>query len=75
LTAPDVDGDDELASARRERDQAVAHARELEHELGALRGRLARLELVMWRRTARRERELAWLHRALGVLRRSGRGE
>jgi len=48
--------DDDAATLRRERDQAIAHARALEHELGRLRGRVKRLELMMWRRTARRER-------------------
>ena len=44
-------GDLDVATLRRERDAAIAHARGLEHELGALRGRVKRLELIMWRRT------------------------
>jgi hypothetical protein len=51
-----ITDDDDMATLRRQRDQAVAHARQLEHELGALRGRIKRLELIMWRRTARRQR-------------------
>lgn len=46
----------DATTLRRERDQAIAHARAVEHELGRLRGRVKRLELMMWRRTARRER-------------------
>jgi hypothetical protein len=53
---------------RRERDEAIARARELEHELGALRGRVKRLELMMWRRTARRQRLAAWARRLRGML-------
>ena len=73
MTGPTGAAADELALALRERDQAIAHARALEHELGALRGKVKRLELVMWRRTARRQRNLARIHRVLGVLRRPGR--
>jgi hypothetical protein len=54
----------------RQRDQAVAHARALEHELGTLRGRVKRLELIMWRRTARRRRAAAWAMRLRRVLER-----
>lgn len=54
MTAKDDDSD----VLRSERDQAMAHARRLEHELGALRGRVNRYELIMWRRTVRR-RQLA----------------
>jgi hypothetical protein len=54
----------DLVTARRERDDALARARALEHELGALRGQMRRLELVMWRRAATRRR-LANLRRRL----------
>jgi hypothetical protein len=53
---------------RRERDEAIARARELEHELGALRGRVKRLEVMMWRRTARRQRLAAWARRLRRML-------
>jgi hypothetical protein len=53
---------------RRERDEAITRARELEHELGALRGRVKRLELMMWRRTARRQRVAAWARRLRGMV-------
>lgn len=59
-----------LAAARRERDEALAHARRLEHELGALRGQVKRLELVMWRRTARRQRLQGRIARLRRLLRR-----
>jgi hypothetical protein len=59
---------DDVDVLRRERDEATARARELEHELGALRGRVKRLELVMWRRTARRQRLAAWVRRLGGML-------
>lgn len=55
---------DDLDGLRRERDIAVARVRELEHELGALRGKVKRLELMMWRRTARRQRLVARATRA-----------
>jgi hypothetical protein len=46
---------DELEGLRRERDQAVAHARALEHEIGALRGKMLRMQMTsVWRRTWRR---------------------
>ncbi len=61
--------DDDVAVLRRERDQAVAHARTIEHELGALRGKVKRLELMMWRRTARRQRVAGWVRRLRGTLR------
>lgn len=61
---------DELAVARAERDAAIAHARQLEHELGALRGKVKRLELIMWRRTARRQRMVGWARRATRLVRR-----
>ena len=38
--------DDEAAVLTRERDQAIAHARELEHQLGEMRGKVKRLELI-----------------------------
>ena len=59
---------DDLAVLRRERDEAIAHARALEHELGAMRGKMKRLELMMWRRTARRQRVAAWARRLRGML-------
>jgi hypothetical protein len=61
-----VDGiqhDVDAEALRRERDQAIAHARALEHELGEVRGKVKRLELMMWRRTARRQRAAAWAKR------------
>lgn len=51
---------DDLSS---ERDEAWAHARALEHELGAARGRIKRLELVLYRRTRRREYAAGWVRR------------
>ncbi|HSL73194.1 MAG TPA: hypothetical protein VK853_01940 [Ilumatobacteraceae bacterium] len=56
---------DEIARLRAERDGAIARARELEMELGQLRGRVKRLELIMWRRTARRQLWRARLERVL----------
>ena len=53
-----------------ERDSAVARARELEMELGALRGQVKRLELIMWRRTARRQLWKARAERVLAKVRR-----
>ena len=61
-------GGDESEMLRRERDEAIAHARTLEHELGALRGKVKRLELMMWRRTARRQRLAALTRRLRRVL-------
>jgi hypothetical protein len=58
---------------RRERDAAAARVRELEHELGALRGRVKRLELMMWRRTARRRRVLAYVDRIRSIVQRGPR--
>ncbi len=55
---------------RAERDAAVARARELEMELGELRGAVKRLELMMWRRTARRQ---LWQSRLERVLAKVGR--
>jgi hypothetical protein len=63
-----VTPEDDVEVLRRERDEAVAHARSLEHQLGELRGKVKRLELIMWRRTARRQRVEAWAHRLRGVL-------
>jgi hypothetical protein len=53
----------DLDGMRRERDAAAARVRELEHELGSLRGKVKRLELMMWRRTARRRRVAAYAGR------------
>lgn len=61
-------GDDDVEVLRRERDDAIAHARVLEHELGALRGKVKRLELMMWRRTARRQRLAEWAKRVRRAL-------
>lgn len=60
--------DDDNATLRRERDQAIAHARTLEHQLGDLRGKVKRLELIMWRRTARRQRVAGWARRIRRML-------
>jgi predicted nucleic acid-binding Zn-ribbon protein len=51
LLGPDEESYEDV---RRQRDTATARCRELEHELGALRGSVKRLEQMMWRRTARR---------------------
>jgi hypothetical protein len=61
----------EIDRVRAERDAAVAHARELEMQLGALRGQVKRLELIMWRRTARRQLWKSRLDRVLARVRRS----
>jgi len=61
----------EVTRLRAERDAAVAHARELEMQLGALRGQVKRLELIMWRRTARRQLWQSRLDRVLARVRRS----
>jgi hypothetical protein len=63
-----VIGDDDVEVLRRERDDAIAHARVLGHELGALRGKVKRLELMMWRRTARRQRLAEWAKRVRRAL-------
>lgn len=52
---------------RAERDAAIAHARATEMELGELRGQIKRLELILWRRTARRQ---LWQSRLDRVLRK-----
>lgn len=65
-------GDGDIEVLRRERDEAIARARALEHELGTLRGKVKRLELMMWRRTARRQRLAAWAKRLRRAL--PGRG-
>ena len=52
---------DGIARLRAERDEAIATCRELEAELGQLRARTKRLELMMYRRTMRRQR---WMGRA-----------
>jgi hypothetical protein len=64
----EVSGEDDVEVLRRERDEATAHARTLEHQLGELRGKVKRLELMMWRRTARRRRVEAWVRRVRGWL-------
>jgi hypothetical protein len=56
-STPDVPGHEsaELVVLRRELHEAVARARDLEHELGRLRGRMLLLETTsFWRRTWRR---------------------
>lgn len=53
LLGPD---EESYVEVSRQRDAATARCRELEHELGALRGSVKRLEQMMWRRTARRAR-------------------
>jgi predicted nucleic acid-binding Zn-ribbon protein len=53
LLGPD---EESYADLRRQRDGAEAHARDLEQQLGVLRGHVKRLDQIMWRRTARRER-------------------
>ena len=58
---------DSLDAVRAERDAASARCRELEHQLGAMRGRVKALERAMWRRTARRAL-LAAYAKALGSL-------
>jgi hypothetical protein len=59
---------DEAARWKAERDEAVAACRRLEHELGALRGQVKRLELMMYRRTMRRQRWLGRMRRVAGWL-------
>jgi hypothetical protein len=61
----------EIERLRAERDAAVAHARDLEMQLGVLRGQVKRLELIMWRRTARRQLWQSRLDRVLARVRRS----
>lgn len=61
---------DDVELLRRERDQALAHARQLEHELGAMRGHVKRLEPIVLRCTARRRRARAWVQRARRLVRR-----
>lgn len=61
---------DDAERLRTERDSAVARARELEMELGALRGKVKRLELMMWRRTARRQLWQSRVERVLAKVRR-----
>jgi hypothetical protein len=65
-----VAADHDVDSLRRDRDSAIARARALEHELGELRGKVKRLELVMWRRTARRRLLAARVDRVRMLLRR-----
>jgi hypothetical protein len=68
---PMTDAADEIERLRSERDAAVAHARAVEMELGAVRGQVRRLELIMWRRTARRQLWKARLDRVLARIHRS----
>ena len=63
--------DDDVDELRRQRDSAVARARELEHELGILRGEVRRMELMMWRRIQRRQLWEARVRRVLAALGRS----
>jgi hypothetical protein len=65
-----TDRSDDVTQLRAERDAAVARARELEFELGRMRGQVKRLELIMWRRTARRQLWRARLDRLLAKVRR-----
>lgn len=58
------DDDDDIDAVRRQRDQALSHARRVELELGEVRGAMKRLELIVRRRTARRARARAWAARA-----------
>lgn len=62
---------DDVQRLRTERDAAVAHARDLEMQLGELRGKVKRLELMMWRRTARRQLWQARLQRVMAKVKRS----
>ncbi len=62
---------DDVERLRAERDSATARARQLEMELGELRGQVKRLELMMWRRTARRQLWQSRLDRVLAKVRRS----
>jgi hypothetical protein len=57
---------EEVARWKAERDEAVATCRRLEHELGALRGQVKRQELMMYRRTMRRQRWLGRMRRVAG---------
>lgn len=49
-------GEESYLDLKRQCEAAEAHARELEAELGILRGKVKRLDRIMWRRTARRQR-------------------
>ena len=62
---------DDTDRLRAERDSAVARARELEMELGEMRGAVKRLELMMWRRTARRQLWQSRIERVLAMVRRT----
>ncbi|MFV0306519.1 MAG: hypothetical protein ACK5OX_02105 [Desertimonas sp.] len=64
---------EESVRLRRERDEAWAHARALEHQLGEARGQIKRLELVLYRRTQRRQVARAYLVRARELARRARR--
>jgi hypothetical protein len=66
-----VTGPDDLATVTRQRDAAIQRARDLEHEVGRLRGQVARLEaLSSWRRAWRRAGRIA-VSRAGRVFERS----
>ena len=62
---------DDVERLRTERDSAVDRVRDLEMQLGELRGQVKRLELMMWRRTARRQLWQSRLERVLAKARRS----
>ena len=62
---------DDLERLRAERDSAVARARDLEMQLGELRGQVKRFELMLWRRTARRQLWQSRVERVLAKVRRS----
>ena len=48
--------EESYVTLRAQRDAAEARARELEAEIGVLNGKVKRLDQIMWRRTARRQR-------------------
>lgn len=59
-----------IEGVRAERDAASARCRELEAELGRMRGRVKALERAMWRRTAQRRMVGDYLRRAGALVRR-----
>lgn len=59
---------EDVVRLRAERDEAVATCRRLEHELGELRARTKRLELMMYRRTMRRQRWMGRAHRLAALI-------
>lgn len=71
MSRADGDPPTEADVLRRERDEAVAHARAMEHELGRVRGQLRRLELVVYRRTQRRRLARSYLARMSAMVRRA----